>query len=368
MSRFDWQSIKDHIDLEAVAESLLGPPAKREGGRLLWCCPFHDDRHPSFQVDPRRNRWRCWTCGIGGDAVDLVMKLNGAAFPDAARIVAELSGVTLLEDGPRSTPRPAAPTARKPTKSVSPPPARPSGLPLDEASALAVESVGRLWGPRGKSAMTYLHDRGLKSETIEVARLGWTPGVMVLTQKGNRWEVRGVTIPWFDGDRLLKINIRRPEGSKPKYAEAFRDRPLIYRDPAIIRIGEPLIVCEGEFEQMLLSQELPEASVITLGSAYSSADKDVFSSMMRAPEWFIALDADEAGERAAAKFPAWAVRVPLPEGDKDWTEVHRGGPNRIRYYWGRYLPMSKSWNELEPKGGLTDNDESSGLVPGHPIP
>ena len=82
MDRLDWPAVKDRIDLAAVATMLLGPPAKRESRRLLWLCPFHDDHHPSFQVDPDRRKWRCWSCGIGGDAAELEMKLQGVAFPE----------------------------------------------------------------------------------------------------------------------------------------------------------------------------------------------------------------------------------------------------------------------------------------------
>ena len=173
--------------------------------------------------------------------------------------------------------------------------------------------------------------------TIEAARIGWTPGVMVPTKRGIPWEVQGITIPWFDGDRLVKINVRRPAGSKPKYAQAFSDQPLIYPDPAVIQIGKPLIVCEGEFDQMLLSQELP-APVITLGSASMSRNRDVTDAMYRAPEWFIAMDADEAGVNASAeKFPAWATRVRPPAGFKDWTELWRFSPDRVRHHWSQHL-------------------------------
>jgi hypothetical protein len=131
LNSLDWPAIKDRIDLVAVAESLLGPPAKREGRRLFWLCPFHDDHHPSFSVDPGRDTWRCWSCSVHGDAVDLVMKLNGMAFREAAKYVAELSGiVTLSGMSPRSAPRPATPVARKPGRSAIPPPGRSSGLPL----------------------------------------------------------------------------------------------------------------------------------------------------------------------------------------------------------------------------------------------
>src|SRR3954447_15608942 len=91
--RGDWDGIKGRVDLARVVTALLGPPAKRQGRRLLWLCPFHNDRNPSFEVDPRRGTWKCWPCNLGGDAPALVMKRNGIGFPEAVRVVAELSGI-----------------------------------------------------------------------------------------------------------------------------------------------------------------------------------------------------------------------------------------------------------------------------------
>ena len=149
---------------------------------------------------------------------------------------------------------------------------------------------------------------------------------MVPTKEGDRaFRFSGITIPWRDGPRLTRIKIRRiwTMGS-PEYAEAYSDRPLIFPDPAVIRPGKPLIVCEGEFDCLLLAQQLPEASVITLGSASARTDPAVLSRMLSSPRWFIALDADPAGDSAAAKFPASAIRVRPPDPDKDWGEVHAG--------------------------------------------
>jgi len=293
---------------------------------------------------------------VGGDAVDLVMKLNALAFPEAAKIAADLSGiVTLPGNSPRSTPTPFRGPARPAAKRASPPPEKPSGLPLAEASTLVTEATACLWGPRGETALAYLHGRGLTDETSKTAGLGFTPGVSIPTAAGDRcYWFCGITIPWRDGERLTKVKIRRIDDGKPKYSEAYADRPRIYPDPAVIRVGEPLVITEGEFDCLLLAQQLPEASVVTLGSASARTDPDVLSRMLSAPTWFVALHADQAGDRAAAKFPAWATRVrpPVEPPLKDWGDLHAQGWNCIRYHWGRYLPMSKNWVELEPKGEL----------------
>lgn len=237
-----------------------------------------------------------------------------------------------------------------------PPPSPPSlparrqsnrpACPWPEASTLVDEATDCLWGPGGQNARAYLHGRGLTDETIRAAGLGFTPAVSIPTRAGDRcFRFSGIVIPWRDGSRLTRIKIRRLDDGKPKYAEAYSNRPLIYPGPAVIRPGKPLIICEGEFDCLLLAQQLPEPSVITLGSASARTDPAVLSRMLSSPRWFVALDADQAGDSAASKFPARAIRVRPP--DKDWGEVHAGGPNRVRYYWGQYLPMSKSWGELE---------------------
>ena len=167
---------------------------------------------------------------------------------------------------------------------------------------------------------------------------------MIPTRAGDRcFRFSGIVIPWRAGRprgaggtppgsarplgsaRLTRIKIRRIDDGKPKYAEAYSDRPLIYPDPAVIRPGWPLIICEGEFDCMLLAQQLPEASVITLGSASVRTDLAVLSRMLSSPRWFIALDADPAGDSAATKFPASAIRVRPPDPDKDWGRSPRGG-------------------------------------------
>ncbi len=238
--RLDWKDIRDRIDLARVVTALLGPAAKRQGRRLLWPCPFHDDSHPSFEVDPERKTWKCWPCNLGGDAPALVMKQNGVRFPEAVRIVAELSGI-VLPSGQSASPPPRLATpadTNKPEKTPYRPQEGQSGLPLADALALLTEAADRLWTPDGTEALAYLRGRGLRDETIRAARLGWTPGVMLPTREGDHcFRESGITIPWHDGDRLTKMNIRRPEGSEPKYAEAFRDRPGIFPDPAVVEPG-----------------------------------------------------------------------------------------------------------------------------------
>jgi hypothetical protein len=345
----DWKAERERIDLAAVATNLLGPaPGRRgeRGRRRWWSCPFHEDRNPSFCVDPGRAWWRCFGCGASGDAAALVMRLEGVTFPEA---VARLTG------GP--VPARNVPTrpSQRPAPSPRPePPPEPSGLPEADAGALVDAAAARLWTPEGAGALAYLTGpRCLTPETIRAARLGCAPGVTIPRADGTGFRALGVVVPWFDGGRLALVKVRQPDGRRPKYAEAFRDpaRVVCYPGPEAIRPGRPLIVTEGEFDALRLGEALGAlAAVVTLGSASARPEAGALGLMLAAPRWFVATDADPAGDTAAAGWPARARRVRPPEPFKDWTEAKAAGVDLARWWRdmlsGTEPPPLFTWPEL----------------------
>jgi CHC2-type zinc finger protein len=359
--RIEWSEVKDRIDLGIIATALLGPaPGRRgsKGGRIWWHCPFHEDANPSFAVKRGKDEWRCFGCSEHGDAAALVMRLKNLDFPAAVKWLAEQVGVR-----PRT--RSDAVTSRK---TIIHPvggdsfaastqvgklhaPDQPSGIPLADALALVETAEKSLWAPEGMRALTDLRGRGLEDGTIRSARLGFTPGVNIPKKSSpETWEARGVTIPWFDSDRLAMVKIRQPNGREPKYGEAFRDRPALYPAPSEVRPGKPSILCEGEFDALLLRQELDEydLAVVTLGSASARAGQAVQDLMLTSPVWYLALDGNEAGDKNATVWPARAKRVKPPAPFKDWGDAHKGGFNLIRYIWGGILRRPRSpWEVLQ---------------------
>jgi len=370
-ARIDWRAERNGIDLAAVATGLLGPaPGRRgeRGRRLWWPCPFHEDRNPSFMVDPGKPWWKCWGCGERGNAANLVMRIKGTTFPEA---LADLTG----RPAPSGTARPRhRPEAARPDPKPSRTPAGPSGMPLAEALALVAEAEARLWTHEGAEALAYLTGpRRLALGTIRAARLGWTPGVQVPKQGGGTFRARGVVIPWFEGGRLALVKIRQPEGDRPKYAEVFRDRPSLFPGRRVVRPGRPLVIAEGEFDALLLGQELGDlAAVVTLGGTGSSKPEAGIRSIIRAaPRWFIATDADEAGDKAAALWEGpRAERVRPPEG-KDWTDAARAGVNHRLWWSGRLgVPFPPfSWDDLAGmRWGPATGDPEPGIVIDRPDP
>jgi hypothetical protein len=100
-----------------------------------------------------------------------------------------------------------------------------------------------------------------------------------------------------------------------------------------------------------LAQELADlASVVTLGSASSKPEGMTFLAMLAAPVWYLAHDADPAGDRAASGWPARAVRVRPPGPYKDWTEAAIDGVNLARWWRDRLAgteaPELFTWDEL----------------------
>ncbi len=129
------------------------------------------------------------------------------------------------------------------------------------------------------------------------------------------------------------MKIRQPDGRRPKYAEAYRDRPTVLTlDPAF-HPGSPLAIVEGEFDALLLGQELRGlAAVATLGPASVRPDSSILLRFLGLSPWFTAHDADEAGDKAAAAWPARSRRARPPGPFNDWTEARQGGVD-LRRWW-----------------------------------
>jgi hypothetical protein len=325
-----WRLERETIDLAEAAVRLIGPPARRGETRWSWHCPFpdHDDGTPSFYVNLRPvNRWVCYGCHRKGDAAALVMDLRGCTFPEA---VAFLTG---RASAPRPDPaRPRTPGGRVvdrgDTLKKGATPAKARGLLYEAALALVEESAAALWTPPALAALAALRGRGIGDHVLLGAAVGWCPGVTVPKADGGTYRARGTVIPWFDGPRLLLVKVRQPAGVEPKYAEVYRDGAALaragglYLTPATIRPGRPVVVAEGELDALVLATALGDgAAVVTLGSASGTPDPATLRRLTPCPRWYIAHDADGAGDKAAA---AWtqprAVRV-RPGGANDWSDL-----------------------------------------------
>jgi DNA primase len=356
----DLDALRDRVDLEAVAIALLGlAPGRRGqtgGRRLWWHCPFHEDKNPSFCVTQRLRIWRCFGCGASGDAVALVMRLTSCAFLEAVRWLKERQGTVFS-----STNRGAGlGTSRRhgQTASTTAPVRHAPSKQLEAASAreLVETAARRLWAPHAREALGALYRRGLGTPAIERARLGFVPVVAELADRPG-----GIVIPWFEGDTLTLVKIRQGDRRRPKYREVYRDGPRVFPGPQTIRTDCPLVVVEGEFDALLLGQELDrQAAVVTLGSASSRLDPTLSDLILLCPSWYLATDRDAAGDQAAARWQARAKRILPPEPHKDWTEAFQAGIN-LRRFWLKQLAVDQS-SRVATSPGDFDCEERAAIM------
>ncbi|MBS1880230.1 MAG: DNA primase, partial [Actinobacteria bacterium] len=71
---------------------------RRQGARMVGLCPFHDERTPSFSVDPQDKLYYCFGCGVGGDVIKFVEEKDGLGFVEAVEMLADRYGVELERD------------------------------------------------------------------------------------------------------------------------------------------------------------------------------------------------------------------------------------------------------------------------------
>jgi DNA primase len=147
-------AIKNAIDIVAlVGESLA---LRHAGSKYKALCPWHDDHNPSLEVNPERQSFKCWSCGVGGDVFDFVMNRERVDFPEALRMLADRAGIAL--DSPTATAEP-----RGPSKSE-----------LLEVNAWAEDVFAKAL-LESAPVLDYVGSRGLTRQSIERFRLGYAP-------------------------------------------------------------------------------------------------------------------------------------------------------------------------------------------------
>ena len=154
------QFAKDHSDIVKVIEKYI---RLRKSGAQNYSglCPFHKEKSPSFSVHAVRQFYHCFGCQASGDVFSFVQKIENVSFPEAVKIVAQISGIPLPKRE-FSSPEEAA-GARERAKL----------LELHETATAWFEE--QLRGPEGAVAREYLAGRGLTPEGIKTFRIGYSP-------------------------------------------------------------------------------------------------------------------------------------------------------------------------------------------------
>ena len=122
ISEEDIQKVREASDLVAVIGERS--PVKQRGRDFWCCCPLHNEKTPSFKIDPSTQLWHCFGCGEGGDVFSFIMKTEDLSFPEAVRRLADRAHIDIaVADGrpgrrqARRASRPSAP--RRPRSTIA---------------------------------------------------------------------------------------------------------------------------------------------------------------------------------------------------------------------------------------------------------
>ena len=326
MSTID--EVKSRLDIVETVGSYV-PNLKRSGRTWKANCPFHNERTPSFIVDPNRNSWHCFgACSTGGDVIEFVRRFEGLEFREALRRCAERAGVEL---------RPPTRAEREEREQHE------QLLSANEAAAVFFQAA--LDSPEGAGALAYAEGRGLDAEarrdwqlgyapdswnalTDHLAARGFGPDVLIaagLAIEGNRGpydRFRGRLIfptrdergrlTGFGGRALL-------EDQEPKYLNTpqtplFDKSGTLYgldRAGPEARRAEQLIVVEGYMDVIGCWQAGLHNVSASMGTAISERQMRLIKRFT--PNIVLALDADNAGSEATLR----AVGVAAGAADHD---------------------------------------------------
>ena len=360
--------IRSRIDIVELVGSRVS--LRRAGKTFKGLCPFHDDKTPSFTVDPTTGRYRCWSCGEHGDCFTWVMKTGNVEFPEALKELALKAGVELK------------------TRGASPPPGLRDAHRAIMAEALAFfqESLAR-----SEPARSYVESRGLDKSTLDAWEIGFAPDSFEalthrLRQKGHNMveaknlflvdeRDRGGLYDKFRGRLMFPIRDERGElvafggrllgDGQPKYINSS-DTPLYRKSRVLygfdhardtISKERRAVLVEGYLDVIACHRAGETTAVASLGTAMSEEQAKLLKRWT--DEVTILYDADAAGQKAAERAVGLLreegvrVRVALmPDGEDPDTLLRKAGPSAVRRaVEGGMSPLDFALSQLEAKHG-----------------
>jgi DNA primase len=359
--------------------------------RMTGLCPFHDERTPSFGIDPVEKLYHCFGCGAGGDVFKFAMETEGLDFAGALEALAERAGIELEREA--EDPRDAERRAR-----------RERLLALLERTAAYYVRV--LWeSAEAAPARAYLAGRGLEEDVLREFRVGFSPRswdrVISASRRAGYSEAEllaaGLASHRREGSGLLDrfrgrimFPLADPKGhvlgfgaraldpdDQPKYlntsdSELFHKGSMVYgadlARAAAARSGR-LVLVEGYTDVIALRQAGIPETVCSMGTALTDRQLDALKRLT--PKVLLCQDPDAAGQEAVAKgkdairvfneghhlrgFDLRVVR--LPPGEDPADVVQREGAAAMRALLETSVPVARFEVERALDAGRLDTPE-----------
>ena len=311
------QSLLGRVDIVDVIDRYV--KLKKAGSNFQACCPFHNEKTPSFSVSPSKQFYHCFGCGVHGNAIGFLMEYSGQTYPDAIRTLAESVGLQVPEEKG---------------------PARPQSQQAPALAALMMDALNyyRSELKRSPVAIEYLKKRGLSGEIAARYGLGYAPdgwqnlesvypdykaailkdtGLIIENEQGKKYDRfrDRVMFPILDSrGNVIGFGGRVIGEGEPKYLnspetplfEKGRELYGLYQARRAIRDANRVVVVEGYMDVVALAQHGVENAVATLGTATTATH--VQKLLRLADNVVFSFDGDNAGRKAAWR----ALEVALP--------------------------------------------------------
>ncbi|QWT19928.1 DNA primase [Bacillus sp. NP157] len=355
------------VDIVDVIERRV--PLKKAGREWTACCPFHNERSPSFYVSPTKQFFHCFGCGAHGSAIKFLMDYDRLEFPDAIEELAQSAGMKVPYEGGRDD---------KPREDRSD-----LYTLLDEAATYYQRELGN-----SPEATAYVDRRGLDEETLKRFRIGWAPagfdgvlktlgtteqrrkllndaGMVASNERGNRYDRfrERVMFPILDRrGRVIAFGGRVLSSDQgPKYLNS-PETPLFHKGRELFALWQVkqanqtvtrIMVVEGYMDVIALHQAGLPIAVATLGTATTPDHAEVL--FRAAPDVYFCFDGDRAGRQAAWRavesiLPRMrdgrqAHFLFLPDGEDPDTLVRKEGKDGFEKRMRESMPLSEYFFE-----------------------
>ena len=304
------QQLLARVDIVDVIDKHV--KLKKSGQNYSACCPFHNEKSPSFSVSPTKQFYHCFGCGVHGTAISFMMEYSGMGFRDAVKELAEGVGMTLPVEANREESIERAQVAATLTEVM-----------------LAAMNFYRRELKKTPKAIEYFKSRGLTGEIAAKFGLGYAPddwqglkaavddyttstlaecGLVIDNDEGKRYDRfrDRVMFPILDQrGNVIGFGGRIIGKGEPKYLnspetplfEKGRELYGLFHARRAIRDTQTAIVVEGYMDVVALAQNGVENVVATLGTA--TTPTHVQKLLRMADNLVFCFDGDKAGQRAA---------------------------------------------------------------------
>ncbi len=356
------QTLLARVDIVGLIDQYV--PLKKAGANFAACCPFHNEKSPSFTVSPTKQFYHCFGCGAHGTAIGFLIEYGGKTFPEAVEDLARNVGLEV----PRITAHGGESR-------------RVGDAGGTDLNALMLEAARHYRTALKDSprAIEYLKGRGLTGPVAARFGIGyaiddWQPlaalpeyadkametaGLVITGEAGKRYDRfrDRIMFPIHDGSgRVIGFGGRVLDKGEPKYLNSpetplfSKGRELygLFQARQAIRAAGKVVVVEGYMDVVALAQHGVEYAVATLGTATTPIHVQKLFRMTDAV--IFCFDGDAAGRRAAwrALENTLAVLVDgknagflfLPDGEDPDDYIRRRGKSAFEQLAEQATPLS----------------------------